>query len=291
MLENDMQELNNDYVTLWSKYVLTNDYNSISKDIEALAEMGQIDAIEKFYLHNDEENPIVDYQVKTNKGNDYNVNFIKGIYKINKHSDSYEKLYNRALGIYKNFKIIEDSPVHRYLGGAVYTQSQEQLMSKLREKMKLYFDLLRKVDGYCFVARKKVDDALKEDKNPILIHKKAEITSQLANLALLPATREKYQKESEKLAKEAMTKLYKEYKNLVKSKQEVDPSLALALAGYYINSKNPTNRTIARALLSNYADRELSTRLKEYKALKENSAVNNTVSKKAKTEPSGEQVK
>ncbi len=291
MSDNNTKDLYNDYVTLWSKYVLTGDYNLISKELEALAELGQIDAVEKYLVNNGVGNPMIDYRARTHKVDGYQADFVKGIYKTKRHTEAYEKLFNRALEVYKNYKIIEDSPVSRYFGGAVYTEQQEQLMLKLRKKINLYFSLLRKVDGHCFVAKKKIDEELNESKDALLIHNKAKIVNFISNLALLPKTKEKYQQECKKLEKEAANKLYKEYKNFVKSKKEVDPSVALALAEHYINSKNANNQIIAKALLSNYSDRELSERLKEYMTRKEKENTNNNNSSVVSNKTGDEQVK
>ena len=50
MLEHDFNELDNDYITLQSKYILTKDASQISENLEKLAELGQINAITSYYI-------------------------------------------------------------------------------------------------------------------------------------------------------------------------------------------------------------------------------------------------
>lgn len=53
MLEYDFNELDNDFITIWSKYILYPCINSL-KGIEDLAALGQINAIQSVFLLNDD---------------------------------------------------------------------------------------------------------------------------------------------------------------------------------------------------------------------------------------------
>lgn len=50
MLEYDFNQLDDDFITLWSHYILWNDAEKIIKPLERLAEKGQINAIQSWYL-------------------------------------------------------------------------------------------------------------------------------------------------------------------------------------------------------------------------------------------------
>ena len=50
MLENNFNELDNDFVTIWSRYIVNHDEAQIMNDLEKLAELGQINAIQSYYL-------------------------------------------------------------------------------------------------------------------------------------------------------------------------------------------------------------------------------------------------
>ena len=49
MIETNFNDLDDDFITLWSRYFLTNNYNEIKSDIIRLAEKGQINAIAMYY--------------------------------------------------------------------------------------------------------------------------------------------------------------------------------------------------------------------------------------------------
>lgn len=50
MLEYNFNELDDDFITLWSRYLLSYDATQIAADLEKLAELGQINAIQSYYL-------------------------------------------------------------------------------------------------------------------------------------------------------------------------------------------------------------------------------------------------
>ena len=50
MLEYDFNELDNDFVTLWSKKIVSGEDTLIFKDLTKLAELGQINAVQSWYL-------------------------------------------------------------------------------------------------------------------------------------------------------------------------------------------------------------------------------------------------
>lgn len=77
MLEYNFNEIDNDFITCWCKYLLTGDKKMIMKDLEALAELGQINAIQNWYLFNKVgDNPYID-KIVEELGDSYNENFVK----------------------------------------------------------------------------------------------------------------------------------------------------------------------------------------------------------------------
>ena len=53
--------LDNDFITVWSNFLYGKDMDAIDKQLTTLAEMGQVDAMAKFYkFHNVGENPTID---------------------------------------------------------------------------------------------------------------------------------------------------------------------------------------------------------------------------------------
>ena len=74
MLEYDFNELDDDFITLWANYILWNDASRIIEPLERLAEMGQINAIQCWYLlkKHDETNIKIDAIVNAYRGGSFN---------------------------------------------------------------------------------------------------------------------------------------------------------------------------------------------------------------------------
>ena len=62
MLEHDFTELDNDFITLWSKYIVMGEQCAIYDELTKLAELGQINAVQSWYLfaNPDVNNPVID---------------------------------------------------------------------------------------------------------------------------------------------------------------------------------------------------------------------------------------
>ena len=72
MLENDFGELDNDFITLWSRFLLSANFE-IFKQIEKLAELGQINAVQSYYHKNSRGvNNTIDKIVESYNGTDFN---------------------------------------------------------------------------------------------------------------------------------------------------------------------------------------------------------------------------
>ena len=74
MLEYNFNSLDDDFITLWSQYILYNDTAMIIKPLEELAEKGQINAIQSWYLlkNPEEKNATIDAIVDGYYGDSFN---------------------------------------------------------------------------------------------------------------------------------------------------------------------------------------------------------------------------
>lgn len=70
MLEYDFNELDNDFVTLWSKKIVSGEDTLIFRDLTKLAELGQINAVQSWYLlaKDNDDNAVID-NIVDNLGN------------------------------------------------------------------------------------------------------------------------------------------------------------------------------------------------------------------------------
>lgn len=66
MIEYNFTELDNDFITCWCRYLLTGDIGLVMDDLEKLAELGQVNAIQEWYRFNEMgDNKNIDELVKT----------------------------------------------------------------------------------------------------------------------------------------------------------------------------------------------------------------------------------
>lgn len=79
MLEYEFSELDNDFITLWSKYITTQDSNLIIGDLQKLARLGQVNAVQSWYLFKEKgDDKIIDSIVSGYTGGSYNELFAMG---------------------------------------------------------------------------------------------------------------------------------------------------------------------------------------------------------------------
>ena len=95
MIEYNFGELDNDFITCWCKYLLTGDIKTVIKDIEKLAELGQINAIMEWYKFKGlGDNPTIDKHTEE-LSDTYNDLFIKA--RIGSKDTEQIKEYNDLL--------------------------------------------------------------------------------------------------------------------------------------------------------------------------------------------------
>ncbi len=91
MLEHSFTCLDDDYITLWSKFIINESINTDFFDyLTSLAELGQINAIQSWYLlaKKDDSNPIIESQVPTETFFSPNINLVYSNYY--NHEGSYD---------------------------------------------------------------------------------------------------------------------------------------------------------------------------------------------------------
>ena len=97
MLEYKPNELDQDFITCYSRYILAADERAIINDLEKLAEQGQINAIQTWYsLKKVGDNPKIDKLAESLSLSSHNERYVK--MKMNRISES-EKEYLRELTI------------------------------------------------------------------------------------------------------------------------------------------------------------------------------------------------
>ncbi len=73
MLEYNFNELDNDFITIWCRYISTQDISYIINDLEKLAELGQVNAVQSWYCFKKPgDNEAIDNIVKGYTGANFN---------------------------------------------------------------------------------------------------------------------------------------------------------------------------------------------------------------------------
>jgi len=142
MLEYDFNELDNDFITIWSKYFLTNDKTAIKEYVEALAELGQINAVQSWYLiSGGKENKNINAIVKSYNGGNFNEYLAMANYNLNEYEISRkvnaiaDNLLDKSEFCGKTFKyaLLEQIKYYKYFDKAIDkgTQSHKTNLNAL----------------------------------------------------------------------------------------------------------------------------------------------------------------
>jgi len=73
MIEHDFTQLDDDFITFWSRFLTANDQVDFHKELKYFARKGQINAVQNWYLYNPVgEDPSIDKIVENYKGKNFN---------------------------------------------------------------------------------------------------------------------------------------------------------------------------------------------------------------------------
>lgn len=152
MLEYEVNELDNDFITCWCKYLLAGYNDSIVNDLEKLAEKGQINAIQNWYLFKDKgDNEKIDTILDNLSDLSYNDVFSK----IRCYGTD-DKTMNRINELYEYMD--EEDP---------YLHSDKRLSDRAKEARR-EFDNIKIVKIYLSAIREAVSIA-KRTNNYVLL--------------------------------------------------------------------------------------------------------------------------
>ncbi len=229
MLEFNFTELDNDFITLWSKWILTHDYNLIKNNLEKLAELGQVNAVQSYYLFLDKNeipNTIIDDIVDDLRGE--NFNFI--LAKAHK-SGFYEKGYSDLI-----------KQKEYLLRNGYYDDELEALNIQIERTQT--WQLRDRAARNCLVQ-------YNNSKNPLVLERFGEILCTMAGDKL-------FSKKQRKLCK-TLTKMYENNPD--------SPELAYALGKNLIFFKDYDDKAVIKGneILSQLASRSFSDKLLNYK--------------------------
>ena len=235
MLEIDFNELDNDFITIWSRKLLGYSIRSIYDDIRKLAELGQVNAVQSYYLlkNDDIHNNIIDEHIKKAGENigktDYNWDIAFS------HSlESEDKYYEYVVYLLDRKNEFKESTEYLLDNGNIMT-GYDFLMSHKSSKIS-------------YNASQLLMQLYERSKNPLFLERAIEIREGL--LLHIPM----------KLKVKNQLELAKLYKN-----NSQNPQIAYAFGKSLFFRGNANNQKIlGTQILSNFASREFSDTLKSY---------------------------
>lgn len=137
MLEYNFNKLDNDFITLWSNWILYHDTEAIIKPLTRLAEMGQINAIQCYYLikKDDEHNEIIDNQVNNFYGHNFNEALAIANKMRSENIKEIKKLEQAIADAYDDYLDFENKHPNRRFNGIEnpYEQRYNDLLDELSE--------------------------------------------------------------------------------------------------------------------------------------------------------------
>ncbi len=258
MIQGNLTKLDNDFITIWSHYVL---YREIDKDaLRKLAELGQINAVQSYYLFIKETNAKVDGIVKEYRGLNpdeifaqANKEYFYGSKDIEKANQLLEEIadkqdeYNKIREKYYNTS---------YYNTSNYYDEIEQLEMMMNVKASERRALEEQFYAIPFIDHKR--NSIREywnigiqTGNPLFNERAVEIQKRMP-LADLDDLR--------KCVKTTRKGLMKRYK---KDKEDVAVKFGLAKNLVLFQASNK-EKEIAKTILKQLASRELSQELQAY---------------------------
>lgn len=235
MLEENFTPLDDDFITLWSKYIVSNEnYHEISCELEKLAELGQINAIQSWYLFNKPGvNDMIDKNCK-GLGSDSNSLWAKANYEwlaFNEWIEDYETLTKKVNYQGEFFEAIKEKPL---IPAGVINQTE----------------YVRKV----FQAIRAGETEYQETQNPLTLQRYLEM---VASKPFEPTLKEKRE------TKNCALQLRKELYNLFWQNPIPQIEFALGKNLYYFDGNKKTKQE-GLQLLTDLSDRGYSKDLLDY---------------------------
>lgn len=254
MLQGNLTKLDNDFITIWSNYVL---YREIDKEaLRKLAEMGQINAVQSYYLFFNERNTKVDEIANGYKGINPDENFAK----TNKLRLDRVDDIARANKILVELANVQEEIVdlQRQYDNTLFVQTEERL--KLERQADKKFEERKELEtefyNIPFIKMKKecVGQYWQiglETKNPLFCERAVELQASmpLANIQDL--------KKCVKITRKGLMKHYK------KDMDNVGVQFALA-KNLIMFRASDKEKEFANNLLKNLSKRELSQEVQKY---------------------------
>ena len=208
MLEYSFNELDNDFITVWSKYLLTGDKKLVMDEIKGLAELGQINAIQAWYYFNKlGDNETIDKIVDT-MGDSYNEVYVRA--RIGAKNPLQVEEHNRLLTY-----VDEEHYVSGFRTG--YYELTERAEACRKEVRELSF-----IDDY-YSAISRAFQIGRRTNDVLVLETANEMYSELSNKIGIDSYERDMWKKIKKINSEIISHISKSYKKEKKENPEFNP--------------------------------------------------------------------
>lgn len=274
MLEYDFGALDDDFITVWSMFILTQDYGCIKGSLEKLAEMGQINAVQSWYLfQNEGDNEHIDAIVRGYKGLTFNEAFAIGNFMERKQDQrkKYSEIVNRLAEV-----VDEEIPKFEiedgYLKDDLSIREKARYEALIEERNSLVAELKRLpvfiyFNNACFGA----SEQAKTVRCPLCAQRYIEMKSRFIDLTPFNSEKESLTKWVKKNMKRSMKRLLKVYDEKIKEDKNATvrsiPQISFALGKAIVFSEDIKNKTrdAGVQILQSLATRDFSNQFVDYR--------------------------
>ena len=268
MLENNFNELDNDFITLWSRQFLSNDFTQIENEMEKLAELGQVNAINAYYviaINADKQTTNAKIDALTDeKAHSRNFNHIFNIARklcatdpSGKELSALIEIYNREIDEINEIKL-KMNQLHLMFDNARYVSLSEDLDKvETRHENTIEKFLCNKVIKKEIEAIKACHQLAKETNNPYVMEKYLEL------LEGTPIDASEFVERDEKQFKREIVQTHKELVKRYKSNPSPQNAFALGKNMVFFGKKDKSKQ-MGIEILTKLAERPLSKTLNNY---------------------------
>lgn len=273
MLEYDFGVLDDDFITVWSMYILTQDYNCIKGNLEKLAEMGQINAVQSWYLfQNIGDNEHIDEIVRGYSGRSFNEAFALGNF-MERNQDQrkrYAEIVNRLAEV-----VDEEMPKFENEQGLLkegLSPREKVRYSDLGEERNSLVAELKRLPIFIYFNNACLG-AVEQAKSigcPLCAQRYIEMKSRFIDLTPFNAEKEGLRKWFDKNMKRSMKRLLKVFDEKTKYEGATVrsiPQISFALGKAIVFSEDVKNKTrdLGVKILQSLSTRDFSNQFVDYR--------------------------
>ena len=251
MLEKDLTPLDNDFITVWSRYLKGGNYSDIKSDIWRLARLGQVNAMQVWYDHNTiGTDGVIDANVKFyEEETDLHSLYLLGQYEKNQPDQCF-----KYMTLAREYREIENK----------LSYGKGFMLENLQRKPQIWAEIYNQQFAIYYIGAINAGfDDLEEEENPLVMQSLCEIMNSISGWFFADPDKSELIEKISALSNIAVRDLSKAFSKVrgrtVEEKAKKSPQLAFQLAKCikYFHSKHNALVEEADKIIDSLASREL----------------------------------